>query len=153
MTYRLVSSSAFLLALSLVGCGGGGNTVNPTIAANRPGPHGGMAFPLPADRGHVEVVVEKPANWKPGGKSSLVVYFLDATASGPITVTPSDVTVKVQLPSKPEPETVTLAASTDKKASEVKYASVPGDYDFDTMSGDVTATLDGQPVTVPFMLR
>ncbi|MFM1802178.1 MAG: hypothetical protein RJA81_1530 [Planctomycetota bacterium] len=140
--------------LLITGCGGSSSVpVVQEIAQSKPGLNGGVAFPLPENTGYVEVLVERS---KPGQPVIFAAYFLNAAADGPAASEPSAVTAQLVLPTEDQPKDVTLTKQGKKggdKAVGVRFASVPGAYAFDELSGEITVTLDGKPLVVPFAMR
>ena len=134
--------------LAVVGCGGGSSTTV-TAAGTTAGPHGGLAIPLPDGKGFAEVVVEKDPKAKPGSKSAMpkiAVYFLGPDVKTPLTPAPTTVSVK-SIP--PTGESATVSLTLDG----TRFITPPGDFDYDELRGELTATFDGQSATVPFAFR
>ena len=147
---RLVLLSAAFILSAGAGCGSPA-VEDPPV----PGPHGAVAVPLPPGRGYAEVTVER-AKAARGQTPAVefVVYFLQSDAKAPLAPLPTDVVAKLLLP-EGEPVTVPLSPHPRPRepAGAGRYASAPGPFDFDELQGELTATLDGQPVTVPFSFR
>lgn len=124
----------------LAGCGGPGEVSiapedNPIF-----GQHDGPLVSLP-DGGAVEVTTEQV-----GPQARVVVYFYQNTETyDPLTPAPSDVSVDLALPGG---ESTTIALTPG--GGEARFASSPGDYVFDPFFGTINATVQGQPVSVPF---
>lgn len=136
---------------AIAGCGGQPPVVTTEIAKSLPGLNGGTAFPIPGDLGYAEVVVERG---RPGQPVTLAVYFLDSTAKMPISSDPEQVRAKLVIPVEDSPKEVKLTAKPKNGKSEGKrYATEPGNYDFDELKGELFVTLAGKEVTVPFMFR
>lgn len=144
---------ATFMAQTLSGCGSQPDVKLTEVAQAKPGLNGGTAFPIPENLGYAEIVVERA---KPGQPVTVAVYFLDETATKALTKTPAGVKASLQLPTDPEPKSVTLSAkekSGGKPAVGPRFATAPGPYDFDELKGDLQLTLDGKELTVPFALR
>lgn len=150
MRFARRTSISLLLALSL-GCGERASTpeVSPFVAKVF-GPHNGPAVALPGDRGYAEVLAEPG---RAGQDPSLVVYFLDPDLKRVLSPLPSDVRVKLtiaggeseELPLSPAPK------PRDKTGSG-RMASPPVSVDPDRVSGELSATVEGQPFTVAFAI-
>ncbi|HEV3162696.1 MAG TPA: hypothetical protein VGZ22_01550 [Isosphaeraceae bacterium] len=139
------------LAMTMSGCGSVGVSASPDLVAAT-GPHGGRAVLLPGGAGYGEVVVEHDKSSRPGPASArLVVYFLKTDLKTPLSPAPLDVRVKA-VPPNGEPATVPLTpqAKRGDAMSSGRFASAPGNFDFDELQGDLTATVAGQTVTRPF---
>ena len=148
----LLLISAFL-TLFVIGCGGGSSVeVKQEVAESRPGINGGIAFPLPENKGYAEVVIERS---KPGQPVTLAVYLLDESAKSESKVNIKATSAKIQIPGEDAAKSVSLLAkeSSTKKSVGKKFASAPGAYDFDELKGEILLNLDGKEVTVPFAFR
>lgn len=142
--------AAILLAALDLGCGAalsGGGRPDPSPD----GPHGGVAIALPGDAGFGEVVIE-PA---PGGARKrqvlVVAYFYAADLKTAIANPPARVEVSLAMPGA-EPARLALTPQSAAKAkSDVpRFASPPGPYQLDSISGELTVDLGGQSSTIPF---
>lgn len=134
------------------GCGQS-DVVVTEVAKSKAGLNGGTAFPLPANQGHAELVVERG---KPGQPVVIAVYLLDETATKPMTATASSIKASLQLPTDPEPKSVVFTEKPKaggKAAIGKRFATAPGPFDFDELKGDIFVTIDGKELTVPFALR
>jgi hypothetical protein len=156
-----MSRVAFLTLLastSILFGGGCGGEPTPAAAAPRgstTGPHGGIAVPLPGDQGYAEVVVERIAS-KGTAKapSKLAVYFLNADLKAPLSPLPTNVAVKAILPTGDTANpTLTLEPKSSDPLAAGRHVSPTGDFDYDELSGEVTATVDGASVSLPFAFR
>lgn len=146
---------AFLLlsfSLAMAGCGGTAPVETTEVAKAQPGLNGGMAYPIPGDLGYVEVVVERT---KPGQPVIVAAYFLDSSAKNALAAEPSAVRARLVLPVEGDPKEVNLAAKAKSggKSTGKRYATEPGNYDFDELKGELFVTLDGKEVSVPFAFR
>jgi hypothetical protein len=119
------------------------------------GPHGGSAIPLGDHQGYAEVVLDRTGA-TPGkaGGVRICVYFLTQDLKSSLSPVPTDVTVKA-VPPDGEPVTLTLKPEPGqgKKMDKSRFASPPGNFDYDELRGEVSATVDGKPVTQPFAFR
>jgi hypothetical protein len=127
--------------LILAGCNGAKPSLPPAP------PHGGTAFPLPEGVGFIEAL-RQDAQDRPG-RTQLVIYFLDAQHK-PITPSPVDASFK---PRTRGGSPVALKPTGDADASRTGgLASDPFD-DPGEIVGEISATLDGKPVTVAISVR
>ena len=131
MSSRALSTT--LLAATIAGCGGGG----PTPGA--PPPHGGVLVPLTGAQGFAEVVQDGPR---------LFVYFLDPDLK-PLSPAPSDARLTLQGKGK---QVVDLKPVSDpdpaKSGGLAGAVPVTGG-----LSGELSAKVDGKPVTAPINAR
>lgn len=149
--YAGLIMTAGLFVLS--GCGSRDAAVVTEVAKAKPGANGGIAFPIPETKGYAEVVVERS---KPGQPVVVAVYFLNESATAAASVAPTSVSSKLVLPTADEPKTVSLSAKEktgSKKSVGTRFATEPGAYDFDELSGELLVTIDGKELTVPFAMR
>lgn len=136
---------------SIAGCGGQPPVETTEIAKAQPGLNGGTAYPIPGDLGYAEVVIERG---RPGQPVTLAVYFLDSTAKKSLSSDPEKVRAKLVIPVEDSPKEVKLSAKAKNGKSEGKrYATEPGNYDFDELKGELFVTLDGKEITLSFMFR
>lgn len=141
------------LILLAAGCGGGSDVeIKQEVAQSKPGANGGIAFPLPDNKGYAEVVIERG---KPGQPVVLAVYLLDDSAR---LAAPGNITTKIariQIPGEDAAKQVALSAreSSGKKAVGKRFASEPGAYDFDELKGELVVSIDGKESTIPFAFR
>jgi len=157
---RLTFSPLALMALLLIGCSQ--DVPAPSVpVGTTSGPHGGIAVPLPHGAGYAEILLEKegPSKGKArvaarGVKPRFAVFFLNADRNGPASPAPSEAQLKVNLPTG---STASVALSASPKADDAvgsaRFLSEPGDYDYDELFGELSATLGGQPSSVTFALR
>ncbi len=149
-----ISAFYFIAAVcsAMAGCGGSAPVVTTEVAKAQPGLNGGMAYPIPGDLGYVEVVVERS---KPGQPVIVAAYFLDSSAKETMTAEPTAVRARLVLPVEDAPKEVTLAskAKAGGKSTGKRFATEPGNYDFDELKGELFVTMDGKEVAVPFAFR
>ncbi|MEW4569132.1 hypothetical protein AB1L88_14805 [Tautonia sp. JC769] len=130
-----------LIACVLAGCGGPREVkINPE---DNPifGPHDGPLVALPDDGGSVEVATEQV-----GAQARVVAYFYAGPEGNtPLAPVPTDVSVDLALPGGEATNIVLTPGGGD-----ARFASSPGDYVFDPFFGTINATVQGQPVSVPF---
>lgn len=139
------------MTVMLHGCGSAAPEVAPELAQAQPGLNGGTAYPIPGDLGFVEVVVERT---KPGKPVILAAYFLDSTAKSAMTTEPATVKARLVIPLEDAPKDVTLSAKAKPGSGTGKrFATEPGNFDFDELRGDLFVTLEGKELTVPFAFR
>ncbi|MBI1324841.1 hypothetical protein GC170_16880 [bacterium] len=151
--YRFAATSLLLsFSLAIAGCGGTAPVETTEVAKAQPGLNGGMAYPIPGDLGYVEVVVERT---KPGQPVIVAAYFLDATAKNALAADPSAVRARLVLPVEDAPKEVALTAKAKSggKSTGKRFATEPGNFDFDELKGELLVTLDGKEVSVPFAFR
>jgi len=121
------------LAVGLAGCAGDGSHKVPPPA------HGGTLVELPDRKGHVEVVKrDAPGQAK---ASQVVLYFLNSSST-PMDPPPTAATLKLR-GGKP----------IDFKSAEggsMEAGPIPNLGD---LEGELTATIDGKPITVPLGRR
>lgn len=150
---RIVASCMLaLVVMATSGCGGTAPVETTEVAKAQPGLNGGMAYPIPGDLGYVEVVVERT---KPGQPVIVAAYFLDASAKNALAADPSAVRARLVLPVDDAPNEVTFAAKAKSGGNSTgkRYATEPGNFDFDELKGELFVTLDGKEVSVPFAFR
>lgn len=142
-------------ALSLCGCGsgtGGGSSA----ATHSVGPHGGTAVALPGEKGYAEVVLDR-SGVKPGkaGGAKIQAYFLGKDARTPLASPPTSATLSLTIPGKDEPVSASMSpdAAASKPADKGRLTTPPGDFDYDELRGELSATVDGQAATIPFSFR
>ena len=132
------------------GCGAGGPaSTGATLAPAGPRPHGGAVFALPGEKGFGELVIEYEKGTKKGkgaARSQVVVYFLQPDRKSGMTTPPGAVSARLDLPDR-EPVTVELKPQPNPKdpAGTARFASESGQFDYDELRIELTATLDGQP--------
>jgi hypothetical protein len=141
-----------LLLLSIVvvvGC----EPERPTTPAG-PG-HGGQLFEMPGKVGWVEVASEiVPDEKSRSGKTILYVYFLRPDARTIVTPAPTNPGITLELPSGRKSVPLSSRVRANDPNKDVGFATPPGSYQgHENLSGEVTATIDGQPVTVSFASR
>jgi hypothetical protein len=152
---------AHLLALLGVGIGflGCGPNKAPSEAVKKStiGPHGAMALTLDGDKGYVEVLLERPKSRaaRKAAQPMLVAYFLQKDGKTALTPLPTAVDASVRPPGKDAPLSLALVSRPvgSDPASAGRFASEPGDLDYDDLPGELSATLDGQTVKVSFTVR
>lgn len=136
-----------LAACLLPGCAGGGASSEPPGGTLQQdvGPHGGVAVPL-GERGYAEILVDV----KGGSQTTLVAHFLEPDRKAPLAATPTNVTANLKLPTGESPS---VSFSPQGDAAAKRFVSNPGDYNFDELRGELSATLDGEAFTAPFAFR
>ncbi len=120
-----------ILLATIAGCGGGGP------AQGLLPPHGGALVPLTGAEGFAEVVRDGPR---------IVVYFLDA-ARKPLAPAPTGVRLKLQ---GARQKTVDLQPVADPEKAGALSADVT---DAGGISGELSAKLDGRPITAAINAR
>ncbi len=160
LTLTLTFSLLALMDLFLTGCGQ--DAPSPAVpVGTTTGPHGGIAVPLPDGAGYAEILLEKegPSKGKSraaakGVKPRFVVFFLNPDRNGPASPAPGEAQLKVNLPTGSTASVVlTASPKTDDPSGSARFLSEPGDYDYDELSGELSATLGGQASSVTFALR
>ncbi len=142
---------AMFLGLSLAllasqGCGDQAHQAPAPSVAVAP-PHQGTVFPL-GDKRRVEIVYNTV---KAGKAASWVIHaYFFAEDMTPLAPAPTDVAVKLELPSGPM--TVPLKPHAAKGGSTGEFASEPGPYG-EGLTGDLTATVEGQAQTAKLNVR
>ena len=127
MSSRTLSTALLVAAIS--GCGGGG-----PVPGTLP-PHGGTLVPLTGAKGFAEVVRDGPR---------LVVYFLDPDRK-PLSPAPSDVRLRLRGAARKAVE-LKPADDPDPARSGGLAAAFP---DGEGVSGELSAKVDGKPVSAP----
>ena len=150
-------AASLLLSLSILpftaGCGGSANVKVTEVAKSKPGLNGGIAFPIPENQGHAELVVERA---KPGQPVVVAIYLLDETATKPNPKSATSIKANFLLPIDAEPQAVSFSAKPKtggKPTVGQRFASAPGPFDFDELKGEILITIEGKDYTVPFALR
>jgi hypothetical protein len=147
---RMTWIAAVLVGACCVpGCGGSDSRALPHAG------HGGRVFELPDQKGFFEILVEggepgsRGARRKAaaGQKTSLAVWFYKPDGTTPMDPAPSEVSLKIG----GSDSSPTLALKPAPKDAG-KLTSDPGPYP-DNFAGELNATIDGQPVKAPFLLR
>jgi len=118
--------------------------------------HLGALFPLPDGKGYFEIKTQAGAAGRGGraprtkttGKPFLV-YFYQADGITAMSPAPSDVVIK--LGSSEKNTTITLTPEPGESAGTV-FSAPPGQYP-EAFRGELSATINGQAVTAPFMFR
>ncbi len=139
-----LGTSFLVIALGICsGCGGGNEPLSPDKAP-KTGPHGSLANPI-GEVGFVEVVRE-------GGFDQVVlaVYFLSLDLESPMSPLPSNVTLDIKTPVREMTGVSIRPQGTSGDETSGRYATAPGDYDYDEISGTVYLTIDGDSLEVPF---
>lgn len=134
-----------VLAGATIGCGGKPEE----LPVARPA-HAGMMIALPGAQGFVEVLVDSAAaTGTPKGqaRTRIVAYFTQSDGTTALSPGPTDVKVKIGMG---ESGRVVDLASDAKEPG--KYASESGDYP-DGFAGQLEASVNGQAVTVPVIIR
>jgi hypothetical protein len=140
---HLVPIGLAALLVFASGCGKGSQVAiapedNPTF-----GPHAGPVAALPGG-GVVEVASEAA-----GAQSRLVVFFYASDAMDrPLSSQTTDVRIDLAMPGG-ESASVSLAPAAGGGEG-ARFASDPGEYTYDPLVGTLSATIDGEPVSVPF---
>lgn len=135
-------------AAVLAGCGSQPSPQPPAVTR---GPHDGSTIRLPGEKGFVELVNEPEVDARQrGAATSVVAYFLQADGKSPLSPAPTDVKFEVGSEAKKAGQSVSLAAEpkSGDPAGAARFASRPGPFSLDSLRGRLTATLDGQPVSV-----
>jgi hypothetical protein len=123
------------------------------------GPHGGLAIPLPSNRGFVEYRVEAVRKFdvKSAPRSNLAViavYFLGADARTAMSTTPANVNLALKTPERTTISVgLTAESRLDESAGACRFVSAPGSYGAETLSGRLTATIDGRSLAAPVVTR
>jgi hypothetical protein len=146
-----------MLLAALSGCGGSNRGADGAGAKPIIGPHGAAAMPLADGKAYVEVLLERPktATGRKVPPPMLVAYFLQENGKEALSPLPDTVEASVRPPGKDAPVTVKLdpKPGASGPAAEGRFASEPGDLDYDDLHGELTATLGGQPVKVEFVVH
>lgn len=142
-------ASLFVSALLSVGCG------EERISTPAGPPHGGQLFPMPGKSGWVEIASEtvgQEAN--KNRKTILYVYFLRPDARTLVTPAPSNAALTLDLPSGRASVPLSSRVLPTDPNKDVGFATPPGAYQgHENLSGEVSASIDGQNVTVAFAAR
>jgi hypothetical protein len=154
LTLTLAPASA--PAIIAAGCGQSlGTPAIHTAGGTTAGPQDGPAIPLPDNQGYAEVVLDRTGviPGKAGG-ARINVYFLIQDLKSSFVPVPTDVTVKA-VPPDGEPVNLKLKhePAQGKEIDKSRFASPPGNFDYDELRGEATATVGGKPVTQPFAFR
>jgi hypothetical protein len=135
------------------GCGGSSSAPvaeRATVAA----PHGGAISPLPGNRGYGESLIEPGA--KPGTRptsSAIVVYFLGPDGKSPMAPTPSGVSLSYTADRMPKTLNLAHRPKTDDPAGAGRFATDPVPLTESRLEGELTATIEGESVTLPVAIR
>jgi len=137
MTQRLLPGLGLILIVSLgIGCGSSNNSGPPT-------PHNGALVELPDRKGFLEIV--KQAASGKAGRSQIVIHFLDRDRN-PMSGAPTAATFKGQASGNKPVALKPMEGGAGGLISEPIA-------DRAEIEGEMTATIDGSPVTVPIMIR
>ena len=149
----LTTAALSLLALTLAGCGGGPGGSAAANPDTKYGPHGGLAIPLPGEKGYAEVIAETVPNPKPNAEGVIAVYFLQADLKSPLTPLPTGVTLSIKLPGSEDSKSLTLTPQPKAKdpAGSARVASPVGPYALDRIEGEFSASVDGAAFTKAFV--
>jgi hypothetical protein len=144
---------AGLICLAATGCVG--TTVPDQLPNLTVGPHGGAAISLPRSKGFGEICLEQQlAKGKPT-QARIAVYFLQPDGKTALATPPSDVAVAVAAQGEGAKRSLTVKADAKPgdPAGSARFVTDPSDLDVDDIRGEVTATLDGETIKLPFALR
>lgn len=134
-----------VMALAIAGCSGA-VAVDPAMVASQSGPHGGQALALPSEKGFVEVVVESAhGSSRTARQVVLVAYFLGPDAKSPLTPPPTTVSAWILTPASPSEQVVTLGLEEG-----ARFSSLPGDFEYDELRGELTIVLGGETIKRAF---
>jgi hypothetical protein len=157
MSKSCVLVAGLMLLAALSGCGGSDPGADGAGAKRIIGPHGATAMPLAGGKAYVEVLLERPkaATTRKVPAPMLVAYFLQQDGKEALSPLPDSVQASVRPPGKDAPVTFRLdpKPAASGPAAQGRFASEPGDLDYDDLRGELTAILGGQPVKVEFMLH
>jgi hypothetical protein len=144
---------ALLLSLSgLVGCWGDRAEVPPPQFVN--GPHGGLSYRLPDDRGYAEIINEPPISASGGTpQTAVVVYFLGTDARTPLESKPTGVKVELDLGRRRNTLPLSPSALAGDPSGSNRFVSKTGPYVIADARGLLTTTLDGKTFTLDFSTR
>ncbi len=149
----MMKRSIFTAMLALLaGCGTQPPVDQTLIAASATGPHGGPALELPDKQGFVEILVETaPDSTKAVRRVVLAAYFLGPDLKSPLSPGPRLVTASIVTPENPAPKPVPMSPDAKpKSAGGIRFASLPGDFEYDELYGELSIELGGQKITRPF---
>jgi hypothetical protein len=148
--------ASLAVCVAVVGCGETQSQPSEAMLKSIIGPRGGTALPLPDGTGYLEPILERPGAGKAKtAKVVLAVYFVGGDGKSPLASLPTSVTASLTLPTQAEPVTVSLSPKPqgNEPAARGRFATEPGDFDFDELRGELHITRDGQESTVPFAFR
>lgn len=147
MRHRL-GLPALIVWIALTGCGG------QAVERNPPSLHGGDVLVLPENRGVVELTSDEPkAKTTAKRPSTVVVYFLRADKTAAISPVPTGVSIRIDSAKGSKTIPMKLAADAADPLGAARFASEPGPYNLREENGEISATIDGQTLAVPFRAR
>jgi hypothetical protein len=137
-----------------VGCAGS-PAPEPTVLR---GPHHGTTLQLPEKMGYVELVNEPEVKDRRSNEpTALVAYFLKDDAQSPVDPLPSEVSFAIDSGGRREgrarkgsPEVLPLGAEprSGDPAGAGRFVSKPGPYQLASLRGTLSASFNGQMVSV-----
>jgi hypothetical protein len=144
---------AGLICLAATGCIG--TTVPDQLPNLTVGPHGGAAISLPRSKGFGEVCLEQQIVKGKPTQACIAVYFLQPDGKTALATHPSNVAVAVMPPGQGASRSLSVraVAKSGDPAGSARFVTDPSDLDVDDIRGEVTATLDGETIKLPFALR
>jgi len=141
-------STALLLTITLLGSFAGCSGWKEPIPATL---HNGAMFALPGKKGFFEVNVRGDAPAArgvraKGVKNAIIVYFYQLDGTTPMSPAPTNVTVKVATGD------AIPAVTLSTQSSDGGFVSSPGHFPAG-FRGQLSATIDGEDVESPFLIR
>jgi hypothetical protein len=107
------------------------------------GPNGGPVVQID-DQTRAEIAPQGAS-----GQVVLGVSFLQPDLSSPASVSPSEVSATLYLPTG-EQTSVRFSSPSGPSST---WKSHPGDFGYDNLEGELTVVIDGQSITRPFISR
>jgi hypothetical protein len=146
--------AALVLLLALAaGCGGTSSTSTSARSAAIAAPHAGTVGPIPGDLGYVEILFEPPLKAGTRAPSAMVAYFLGTDGKTALTPAPTDVSITYTVDRMPKTTTLKASPKTGDPAGASRFASDPTAITEPRLEGDLSASINGQTVTVPITIH
>jgi hypothetical protein len=119
----------------------------------RLGPRGGVAVAL-GEKGYAEIVRERTGGANATGPSVLAVYFLQPDLKTPLSA-PSSVSLTFAAPEDSSTRSFALQSKphAGQKDAAPCFVTEAGSFDYDELSGELTATVDGESFTSKWVCR
>jgi hypothetical protein len=140
---RVTLLASFAVVLFSSGCD------QPKPVLPPPPPHGGIAYSLPKGSGFVEVLKQEEQQQQQSGEARLVLYFMD-NEHKPLRTAPSKASFQPRGKKVPR---ISLAATGDSELSSASQLASAPFADPGEITGTISATIDGEPISIAISVR